>query len=211
MRCVGLLGVLCCACGGGGGPSFGGGGGDIDDLLDTGERQLIPIRSANNVLTDPSVEACLDQAEIGLVNGDEPPLVVGSYELIGEVVVSESWPLGSAVSSSICLHDQTDRGAIAMREEGESVDIASAHGWIQGEDTEFVIALELLYDDQDFEGCRVQSLAVLGGAVDVQGDLAMRTLAVPVASADCPKGYDPGLGSCWATEVAGVYSGACEG
>jgi hypothetical protein len=209
MRGVGLLFLFPLACGPDGRPGFGGQGNQLQDPADTAYDGLREVASARDIRGNADVADCIGRAEIELHSGDSPPAVEGAYQLEGEVVVSDTWPVGSAVSSAMCLYDQAPSGAIAMGEEAGVADSTAAQGWIEGSDSELTVYLELLVEARDVEGCLVQTLAVFSGSVDERGDIAMRTAAVPVAVDGCDDGYDVSLGVCWATAVTATFTGEC--
>ncbi len=154
---------------------------------------------------------CMEQGGVVGVSNNAPPDVEGEYQVAGEVVASDSWPVGSTISSTMCLYEQTGDGTIGVREVAETAESEAEQAWIAGNSYKLSVYMELLREDSCLGGCVYQSLAVLSGSVDNDGDITMHTALVSVAVDGCPSSYNDDLGSCWATSATASLTGTCEG
>ncbi len=203
--------LLLVACGGSNDPGFAGGGSQIEEREDTGTPGLQDVEGPGDFEASDVLVSCMERGEVGVENGDEPPEVEGGYSVAGEAVASDSWPVGTTIESSMCLWDQADDGTIGMIEYGNDFDSVAEQAWITGEDSAFTVWMELISEDSWDSGCVLQSLGVMTGSVNDDGDLDLRTAAVPVGIEGCDSHYDSFVGACWATAITSTPNGECEG
>jgi hypothetical protein len=202
--------IAVCACGPGSRPNFGGGGSRDPETFDT-DGPFLRVRNFHSFLDYLPLSSCMGRGEVEASAQDEPPDVVGAYQLDGEAVASDTWPVGTAVSSAVCLFDQTAGGAIAMRDESSTSQSVSAQAWITGIGDRFSVFAELYSTDPYDDGCTIQTLAVLAGTVSDSGDLELRSASVPAGMDGCSELYEDLLGACWASAAIATLTGDCEG
>lgn len=198
------------ACTDDGGPRFPGGSSGPTEAEDTGTPGLQDVTGPEDFEANEALSSCMSRGEVGTEQGEAPPTVEGSYSVSGEAVASDGWPVGTSVTSTMCLWDQSEGGSIEMTEDSDHFDSTADQGWITGEDDTFTIWLELLAEIAH-GGCVLQSLGVMTGTVDEGGDLTLRSAAVAVGLEGCDAHYETFLGDCWATAFTATLTGECEG
>jgi hypothetical protein len=192
-------------------PGFGSGGEPWTEPEDTASYDLAEIAGPEDILGNAALLACMERGAVEAIAGSEPPTVEGLYNVHGEVVASDTWPVGTEVGSEICLFEQTADGTIAVRETGSHITWTTNQAWIRGEGSSFSTYLEILFENTHGAGCVVQSLGVLTGEVEDAGELTLRTAVVPVGSDGCAAEIEAAMGSCWATADTATPTGTCAG
>ncbi len=193
------------------GPGFGAGGSRYEEPEDTASTALRDIEGPDDFLDHQALSSCMERGEVEVETGEAPPEIEGEYQVQGEATASDSWPVGTSINSTMCLYEQSDEGSIGLTENASWGEYVATQAWIRGEDDRFTIYMELLGEDLHGGSCVVQSLAVLTGELDSEGDFTMRTASVPVGLDGCDDWYQDEIGGCWATADTATLLGDCEG
>jgi len=127
-------------------------------------------QDADEALDDPSVEIGVDDAEFDVNYGDEPPMIVGRYDVYGTIDEAENArPPGSLIDTSLCFWDQGDKGKGPAVNYCEDYVPGTAAAPVTGSGDEFTVYLE-------YPG---QATLLFSGKVNGQGKIvSAETLVV---------------------------------
>lgn len=98
--------------------------------------------SAEEYIENPSVNKAVEESNIPVYEGDNPPALAGDYTTEGEIIDGSSsinFLIGQEINSITTLYNQTASGRISFREKIGSLTVWGSGGYITGNSGRFTI------------------------------------------------------------------------
>lgn len=154
------------------------GGGDNDDP---------PTRDFNSpeeYISNPSVDDAVEESEIDIHYGSNPPALAGDYSTSGNVTdASEEFSslIGLRIESDITLYNQTTSGRISLREKVGDLTAWASGGYITGDNGYFTIWQESVQSGSEAglpDDLTIYVSLLVSGYKDDDGDLSLSGLTI---------------------------------
>jgi len=170
------------------------------------------FESTDDYIENPSISQAIDESEIPIYEGDNPPALAGDYNAIGEIVdasYSVSAIMGAEINSLITLYNQTNSGRISLREKTSGITVWGSGGYITGENGKFTIWQESSQSGAEAglpDDITINVALLISGTKTSNGDLNARGISIitDVSTNNPDYNVENMLGVWWMWE-AGFY------
>lgn len=172
--------------------------------------------SPEEFLVNPSVQEAIDDSNIPIYEGEEPPVLSGTYEVDGSVVdVSTIFQglYGAQINSTFILYNQTASGEISFREEIQGIIVSGSGGYIIGEDMKFTIFQESFQSGAEAglpSGVSITVVLIMSGKKYETGDLVANGISIITNATSSNFDYDVegAIGNWWMWKAYFTLEGA---
>ncbi len=139
--------------------------------------------SPGEYMENPAINNAVDESNMDVNLGSDPPSIAGRYRIDGSVVDS-SLPsfIGTPVGSDGCLYNQTYSGRIDFAELAQDLSATAQGNYVTGSGSQFTIWQE---GDASGSGCVQHNAFLLSGAKLADGDLQGEGLTVVLEASGC--------------------------
>ena len=135
-------------------------------------------------LENPSVKDAIDESQIPINKGDDPPVLSGDYHVTGEIIDASSTIsqlIGISLNSNIKLYNQTNTGKISLVETVGNLTAWATGGYITGANGKFTIWQESEQSGEEAglpEDLTINVALLISGAKLYDGDLEARGISI---------------------------------
>lgn len=167
------------------------------------------FNSTEEFLVNPSVQEAIDDSDIPIYEGEEPPVLSGTYNAVGSVIAvsANAYSMyGATLNSTFILYNQTASGKISFREEVQGATAYGSGGYIIGEDMKFSVFQESFQTGSEAGlpyGVSVTVVLIMSGTKYNSGDLRAKGISIITNANSSNPDYtveDDAIGTWWMWE-----------
>lgn len=140
--------------------------------------------SPEEYLENPSVKQAVQESNIEVYQGEEPPRLAGNYIADGKISDASSAiyaMVGAKVNSLIVLYNQTSSGKISFREKVGDIIVWGSGGYITGEYLSFTIWQESKQTGEEAglpDDVAIYVSLIMSGTKDSYGNLEAKGISI---------------------------------